>query len=905
MVDDALLHASEVVLRDGSTARLRELTPGDGPLVRQLLASLSERALATRFFSGAVDLEATSELLVQVDGRRSFGLLALQGDPPRPLAHAICIFTSLGRAEVAFTVVDEYQGQGLASIMLAQLAEAASRLGIGVFEASVLPENSAMLEVFANSGFALHTDSQPGSVAVEFPTEITRGARQRFLERESQAAAAAVAAVLEPRSVAVVGASRDRGTIGGEVFHNLLQYGFEGPVYPVNPAASVVQSVSAYRSVTAIPGPVDMAVVCVPAPVVNDVARQCVDKQVRALVVISAGFAEAGPAGQQRQQELLRICGESGMRLVGPNCMGVLNTAEKVRLNATFAPSTPWPGTIGFLSQSGALGLAIIESTRTLGLGLSSFVSVGNKADLSSNDLLCYWENDPRTELVALYLESFGNPRKFAQIASRVSRRKPIVAVRSGRGKGGARAAASHTASLVAASDATVDALFKHTGVLRTETLSDLFDLLSMLATQPLPDGPRVGIVTNSGGPAILCSDALEANSLTVAELQPKTREQLESFLPAEAATGNPVDMIASASAQDYRRAIEVVGGDPGVDALVVIFTPPLVTRAEDVAAAIREAAGALPRRIPVVTVFMTSEGVPEQLRSGEVQVPSYPFPENPARVLAAALRLRRWRERPEADDEGTAAPEQLRVAALLSDWLRGGPRWLRSEETDGLLHEYGIQVLPTRRARDPDSAAREASELGFPVVLKATGQAIVHKSELGAVRLGLRSLEEVSGAAQEMASRLHDQGIEVESFLVQPQLEGGVELLMGAVRDHQFGTVVACGAGGTAVELLHDTSVRLAPVSPADAQEMLSELGTYPLLTGFRGAPPVNVEAAVRTLVSLAALAEEHPALAEVECNPVVVTERGTFVVDSRARIEAPPPSLPVGAKRFAVERG
>ena len=387
-MDEALLHASEVVLRDGSTARLRELTPEDGQLVRQLLASLSERALATRFFSGAVDQEATSDLLVQVDGRRSFGLLALQGDPPRPLAHAICISTTPGRAEVAFTVVDEYQGQGLASIMLAQLAEAASRLGIGVFEASVLPENSAMLEVFANSGFTLHTDSQPGSVAVEFPTEITKGALQRYLERESQAAAAAVAAVLEPRSVAVVGASRDRGTIGGEVFHNLLQYGFQGPVYPVNPAASVVQSVSSYRSVTAIPGPVDLAVVCVPAKAVIDVARQCVDKQVRALVVISAGFAEAGPAGQERQRELLRICGESGMRLVGPNCMGVLNTADDVRLNATFAPATPWPGTIGFLSQSGALGLAIIESTRTLGLGLSSFVSVGNKADLSSNDLL-------------------------------------------------------------------------------------------------------------------------------------------------------------------------------------------------------------------------------------------------------------------------------------------------------------------------------------------------------------------------------------------------------------------------------------------------------------------------------------------------------------------------------------
>ncbi len=904
MVIGSLLHASEVVLRDGSTVRLRELVPEDVALVRELLSSLSDRARATRFFSAAVDLDATAELLVQVDGRRSFGLLALQGDPPRPLAHAICIATTPGRAEVAFTVVDEYQGQGLASIMLAQLAEAATRVGIGVFEASVLPENSAMLEVFANSGFALHTDSQPGSVAVEFPTELTPGALRRFLEREEEAAAAAVEAVLAPTSVAVIGASRQRGTIGGEVFHNLLAYGFEGPVYPINPAAAVVQSVPAYPSVTAVPGPVDLAVVCVPAAVVNQVARQCVDKQVRALVVISAGFAEAGPEGRARQRELLSICGESGMRLVGPNCMGTLNTAEGVRLNATFAPSTPWPGPIGFLSQSGALGLAIIESTRSLGLGLSSFISVGNKADLSSNDLLSYWDRDPRTRLIALYLESFGNPRKFAQIAARVARRKPIVAVRSGRGKAGARAAASHTASLVAASDATVDALFKQTGVLRTETLSELFDLLSMLATQPLPLGPRVGIITNSGGPAILCSDALEANSLEVAELAPATREALISFLPAEAATGNPVDMIASASAADYRRAIEVVSSDPGVDALVVIFTPPLVTRAEDVAEAIREAAAALPRPIPIVTVFMTSAGVPEQLRSASVQVPSYPFPENPARALAAALRLQRWRERPEPQEAAFPAPEQLQVAAWLSDWLRGGPRWLTAAETSSLLSEYGLEVLPTLTAATPAEAARRAAELGFPVVLKGAGPSILHKTELGAVRLGLRTEEEVRAAAEEMAARLGEQGDGVEAFLIQPQLEAGVELLLGAVRDDQFGTVVACGAGGTAVELLHDTSVRLAPVSPADASEMLSELGTYPLLTGFRGAPLVDLGAAVKALVGLAALAEDHPAIAEIECNPVVMTPKGAFVVDARARLEAPPPELPVGAKRFAVER-
>ncbi len=901
-VPRAVLAESDIVLRDGSTLQLRPVAKGDAALVRELLDGLSANSLATRFFSGAVDTERTAELLVQVDGDHAFGLLALHGSPARPAAHGFCVRTSPGRAEVAFTVADGFQGQGIASIILAQMAEAARGLGIEMFEATVLPENGSMLEVFAGSGYPVHTKSEPGLVTVQFPTEITADALKRFRDREERAAAAAVETILHPRAVAVIGASRQRGTIGGELFHNLLAAEFNGPVYPINSSAEVIQAVPSYPSILSVPGPVDLAVISVPSARVIDVARECAEKEVKGLIVISAGFAESGERGRSRQVALQRLCNDSGMRMVGPNCMGAINTAAEVRMNATFAPEMPLPGTIGFLSQSGALGLAIIDTTRSLGLGLSSFVSVGNKADISGNDLLSYWGHDPRTKLIALYLESFGNPRKFAEIATRVSQHKPIVAVRSGRGRAGARAAASHTASLVATSDATVNALFRQTGVLRTETLSDMFDLLSLLATQPLPRGPRVGIITNAGGPAILCADACEGNSLEVMELSANTRSQLRSFLPPEASTGNPVDMIASASADDYRRAIEVLAADPSVDALIVIFIPPLVTRPEDVARAIREAAGSLPRPMPLVTVFMTTSGVPDELRSEEVQVPSFPFPENPARALAAALRLSQWRQRPHLREvEPTPLGDEIGVAARLSTWLRGGERWLSSAETLTLLDAYGVRTVATVVASDPEDAALKAQGLGPRLVLKAQGPTLLHKTELGAVRLGLSGPDEVRRAALEMEAALRASGHRVEGFVVQPQLDRGVELLVGAVRDRQFGTVVACGAGGTAVELLQDTSVRLAPVTHEDGREMLEELTTFPLLDGFRGAPLVDVTAAVDLIARLASLADTHPALAEIECNPVTVTTEGAFVVDARARIAVPAPDLPPGAKRIS----
>jgi len=543
------------------------MLPTDDQALLGLFTSLSEESRWLRFFSPTKGAALAAEAHRETNLDHTFGLLALSGADERVVGHAFYAALDDHRAEVAFTIANDFQGRGLGTILLGQLAEVAEANHIEMFEAEVVAANHAMLHVFRESGFPIEVSAEAGQLHVTFPTSFTKEAVEQFERRETITSVNALKLFFNPRAVAVVGASRQRGTIGGEIFHNLLSFGFNGPVYPVNPTADVVQSVPAYPSVEAIPGPVDLAIIVVPSD------------RVKALVVISMGFSETGKDGQGQQAELVRVCREAGMRLIGPNCMGIINTDPEVRLDATFAPSMPPAGRVGFSSQSGALGLAIIEHANSLGLGISTFVSVGNKADISGNDLLRYWEADAGTDVILLYLESFGNPKKFSQIARRVGRQKPIVVVKSGRSAAGARATSSHTGALLAASDVTVDALFRQSGVIRTDTLEELFDVASLLVNQPLPRGNRVGIITNAGGPAILCADACEARGLEVPVLTEASQTKLRAFLPAGAGLGNPVDMIASAPAKHYSQAIEILANDENVDALIVIFTPPNQSR--------------------------------------------------------------------------------------------------------------------------------------------------------------------------------------------------------------------------------------------------------------------------------------------------------------------------------------
>ncbi len=885
----------DAVLRDGSSIRLRRARADDEPALLAFLAGLAVESRRMRFAGIITDLAGLARRWATPEA----GDCSLVGESGgRLIAHGSYNRAGRDTAEVAFVVADQFQGRGIATLLLDELASRARDAGIPTFFAEVLPENARMLEVFRESGFPTRVRVEPGALVVEFPTELSDAARERFEQRERISASAAVDALLHPASVAVIGASRRRGTTGGELFHNLLAGDFQGAVYPVNPNADVVQSVAAYRSVLDVPGRVDLAVIVLPPAASIAAAGECARKGVRSLVVVSPGFAETGAEGAARQRELLAVCRGAGMRLVGPNCIGVVNLDPEVRLDATFLPVVPEPGRVGFMSQSGALGLAIIQRANRLGLGLSSFVSAGNKADLSGNDFLQYWESDERTEVIALYLESLGNPRKFARIARRVGRSKPIIAVKSGRSAAGARATSSHTGALIGASDVTVDALFRQAGVIRTDTLSEFFDVASLLADQPLPAGRRVAIVTNGGGPGILAVDACDAGGLVVPPLPPAIRDRLAAFLPPEAALGNPVDTI-DGSPESFSQAIRVLAGWDGIDALMVLFVPPLGARTEDVVTAIHDAVAELPRPIPVLGVFMASEDGVGARASGRIRVPIYDFPEEAARALSRAVAYAEWRAAPTGtvprfagvrSDEAAAmiASALARSRAAGDDGVPGG--WLEQDEVACLLGCYGIPIAEWRLAETPGEAATVAAEVGWPVAVKGVAPGIVRKSELGAVELSVPDASAVEAAARRIAAALEAAGHPAPRFLVQRMIPHGVEMLVGVVHDRLFGPVVACGAGGNEAQLMRDVAVRITPLTDRDASEMIRSLATFRLLDGYAGAARADVAALEETLLRVSAMVESHPEVVEMDCNPLIVMEQGAVVVDARVRIELPP---------------
>ncbi len=894
--------SSDVALRDGSTVRIRPARTTDLTRVEDYLIGLSPETRRLRFWGSAIDVRGLAAKIVDVDYHAHLTLLVLHGgDEGEMIGGAQYIRIEGGRAEISLSVTDSWQGRGIGSILLGQLAQAAAREGITTFVAEVLPENHTMVNVFRASGFQVSIRATPGTIEVEFPISLTDDAVEHFEQRETESAVAAMRTFLSPRSVAVIGASRDSTTIGGQLFHNLLVTEFHGPVFPVNPKADVVHGVPAYASIKDVPGEVDVAFIAVPAAFVNGAARECGEKGVRGLVVISSGFSEIGGDGPARQVELIEICRSYGMRLIGPNCMGIVNTQTDTRLNGTFANVYPPPGRVGFLSQSGALGLAVMQYATELGLGLSSFVSIGNKGDISGNDLVAYWDQDPGTDVILLYLESFGNPRRFAHLAREVGKRKPIVVVKSGRSAAGARAAASHTGALLAASDVTVDALFRQSGVIRTDTLEEMFDVATILANQPPPRGGRVAIVTNAGGLGILCADTCEANGLRIQPLSDPTAAKLREFLPKEASVGNPVDMIASATAEDYARTIATVAEDPSVDAMIVIYIPPQATKAAEIAHAIVEGIRSVQGRIPIITTFMSAKGLPEVLQGEETRIPSFAFPEQAAIALAHVCAYGRWRGMPEGTVARFHDTRSDEAAAIIAQGLGRESGWLTPEEVDRLLSCYGLPVVRTERASTPEEAADAAARIAVPVALKAVGPDIVHKTDVGGVRLGLAGPTAVASAAREMQAAMADAGLTLQGFIVQEMVSGGVEMLVGVAHDPLFGPVVAVSAGGTAVELVRDVQVRVTPITDLDANEMVRSLKTFPLLDGFRGAPKMDVDALEDVVLRVSALVEAHPEISEMDCNPVMILPRGALIADARIRVQEAPPLKPLAARAAA----
>jgi acetyl coenzyme A synthetase (ADP forming)-like protein len=702
---------------------------------------------------------------------------------------------------------------------------------------------------------------------------------------QTAAGVAAVRHFFRPRSIAVIGASRDKDSIGGDLFGNLLGANFNGPVYPVNRSARVVQSVAAYKSVLDCPGPVDLAFIVVPAKYVTDVARECAKKGVRALVVISSGFAEIGKDGAALQEELVRVCRESGMRMIGPNCMGIINTDPKVSLNGQFSPYRASPGRIGFWSQSGALGIAVIDLADRLGIGLAEFVSAGNRADVSGNDIVEYWESNDNVGIILLYIESFGDSRRFARLAKRISRKKPIVAVKSGRSAVGFRATQSHTGALVATSDIPVDALFRQSGVIRTDSLDEMFDVAALLSTQPVPKGDRVGIITNAGGAGILAADSCESLGMSVPELSADTQRRLKRFLLPIASTRNPVDMSGAATPADYGHAIRVVAEDKGVDSLMVIFIPPLPEEQERVAAEILKAVRTTPRKLPIVSTFMATKGVSSLLSDQATHIPSYPFPELAVQALARVMDYGKWLRTPKGVQPKFAVKKR-EAAEIAAGSMGKNGGWSSPADADAFLNCFGILTVRSEEAGDPEGAARVAAHFPGRVAVKAIAPGLVHKTEMGAVKVGL-SQGEVEQAAEGMRTRLKREGFEVSGFLVQEMISDAVEMFVGVTHDPTFGPLVACGAGGTLVGLLKDVSVGLTPLTTRDADEMVCSLKTYPVLKGYRGGPRYDIGALKEIILRLGRMVEDVREVAELDLNPLMILPegKGAVVVDARIR--------------------
>jgi acetyl coenzyme A synthetase (ADP forming)-like protein len=873
--------ATDVILRDGSTLRLRAPVAEDADALLTFFSELSDRSRYLRFHGFPALGPKLVEPVLEPDWDERGALIGSLDGRIAALANWVRL-RDPRLAEVAFTVDDRFQRRGVGTRLLEQLAARAAEAGIEQFVAEVLHDNDAMMAVFRDAGFDVLRVADGGEVEIRFPITPTTAYQEQVAARDHVAVRASLEPFFRPESVAVIGASSRRGNIGGELFRNVLTADFSGAAYPVNRKGDSVAGVKGYTAVAEIPGGVDLAVICLPGDKVLEAAEEALDAGVRALVVISAGFAEIGSEGVERQEKLLALVREHGARLIGPNCLGI--ASSPVNLNATFAPRKFPVGKIAFSSQSGALGLALLEASESAGLGVTAFVSIGNKADVSSNDLLEWWEDDDETEMVILYLESFGNPRAFNRIAQRLARRKPILALKGGATRTGSRAASSHTAAL-AGSDAAADALFRDAGVIRARTLDELIDIASLLTAQPVPRGRRVAIVTNAGGLGILAADACEAAGLELPPPSQETKDALASLMPSEGSLANPIDMLGGANAESFETVLPPVIGDPAFDAVIVLYVPTVGANEEELGAAISRAAATADGK-PVLCSFLSAKGAPAALQS-VAHVPSFAYPEAAAKALGRTVERGEWLRRPAGTLPELDRDRETAEAVLREALAEDGDAWLDPTQTRRLLEAYSVPLVAEKVVPTPDAAVEAAREMGVPVVLKTAAPG-AHKTEQGGVILDLGDADAVRAAAEQLGGPV----------LVQPFIRGGAELLAGAVQDPVFGPLVAFGPGGVLAELIGEAQFRLAPLTDVDAQELVRSGKAGRLVAGFRGALPADDAALVDLLLRLSLLAEELPEVAELDLNPVLALPDRCVAVD--ARIRAAHPVQPHRAKSW-----
>jgi len=889
-------YETEVLLKDGSRILLRPIKRDDVERWLDFISRLSQRTMYLRFHYVPKLGREDAIRFCSVDYSNAFAFVAEVLRDRRRDIIAIGRYHRIPNkpsAEVAFVIEDAYQGKGIGTKLVEWLANVARDNGITTFEASVLAENRGMMTVFKDYGFHVTSEYDEHVYRITFPIARTQLVTEKEEERERAATVASMRSLLYARSVAVIGASREPNTIGQLLFKCIMQSGFSGVVYPVNPNAEAIMSVKSYPSVLDIPDSIDLALIAVPAPLVVRVTDECGRKGVHSIVVVSDGFKERGGEGAQREQELRDVALGHGMRIVGPNCMGVINTDLTINLNATFSPVFPPRGNVAFLTQSGALGLSILEYANNLNMGISTFMSVGNRADISSNDMLQYWEQDQETELILLYLESFGNPRKFARIARRVSTAKPIVAVKGGSSIAGSRAASSHTGALATPQIAS-DALFYQAGIIRVNTLEELFNVATLLSNQPVPKDRRVAIVTNGGGPGIIAADACEHYGLALPELSPEVIEALRSVVKRDITFRNPLDLTAGATGEEFEEVLKTLVEDNSVDAVLTIFIPPTIVDPKGAEEAIRRVVPLFQRKKkPLLACFMGQRGFKSKLGTNGKFVPCYPFPEEAVSALAKAAEYGEWLKRSKGSIPKIQGLKRQRAQKLIDATLTSSPQrplWLSAGAIVDLLDCYGIRIVETLVAKTPTEAAAAASKLGFPVAVKLASSTIVHKTDIGGVVLGLMSAKEVEKTFNDMKAKLTEMGrqAEMEGVTVQRMVTGGIEVIVGVTQDPSFGPLIMFGLGGVYAELAKDVAVRLHPLTDRDARELVGSIKMAKLFEGFRGTPPSDTQALEDLLLRLSALVEDIPQIAELDLNPVKVMGRGEgyWVVDARIMV-------------------
>ena len=886
-------YETEVLLKDGSRIILRPIRSEDIEGWLEFVSRLSRRTKYLRFHSlpklgrddairfCTVDYNNTFAFVAEVHGDQRKDIVAIGRYYRLPKKHS---------AEVAFAIEDAYQGKGIGTKLVELLANVARENNITSFEADVLGENREMMGVFRAYGFHVESELSGGVYHITFPIARTKRVVKKEEERERIATVTSVRSLLYPRSVAVIGASTKPGTVGQLPFQCIMENKFSGVVYPVNPNAESVMSVKAYPSVLDVPGSVDLALIIVPAQFVPKVTDECGRKGVHSIIVISDGFKERGAEGSGRERELRDITLGHGMRLVGPNCMGIINTDPAMKLNATFSQIYPPRGNVAFLSQSGGLGLAILDYAKNLNIGISTFISVGNRADISANDMLQYWEQDTATKVILLYLESFGNPRKFARIARRVSAVKPIVVVKSGSSPAGSRAASSHTGAL-ATSEIASEALFRQAGMIRVNTLEELFAVATALSHQPVPRGKRVAIVTNGGGPGILAADACENHGLELPEFSPEIIEKLRSINKRDIEIHNPLDLTGSANEEQYESVLRLLATDKGNDAVIVIFAPPVIVSSKGMEDAIRRVAPVfLRQRKPLLACLMGQRGFTAKLDFKDKLVPSYSFPEGAVLALAKAVKYGEWLRKSKGTIPKIRGIKRERARKIIETAMTRSaerPLWLSPKEITNLLGCYGIRIADTLMATTADEATAAASTVGFPVAVKLNSSTIIHKTDVGGVKLDLESEIAVKRAFNDIKARLSKTGRqhEMEGVTVQHMINGGIETIVGVTLDPSFGPLIMFGLGGVYAELIKDVAVRLHPLTDSDARELVRSIKMSNLLDGFRGSPPSDTESLEDLLLRLSALVEDIPQIAELDFNPVKVMPRGEgyWIVDAR----------------------